>query len=179
MMTPLRTRIGPDDHVSGPRNAPIQLLEYGDYECPVCGRAYPEVEITRRALEGVLLFAYRHFPLSRIHPHATLAAEAAEAAGAQGRFWEMHGLLFTNQSALEPFHLISYADALGLDRARFTLDLQEHRFLHKVQRDFLSGARTGVNGTPTFFINGHRHDGAFRAEALLGALDGGRSALQP
>ncbi len=172
-MTQLRTRIGPEDHVDGPRDAPIQLLEYGDYECPYCGRAYPEVEQVRRALAGRLLFAYRHFPLAQIHPRATLAAEAAEAAGAQGRFWEMHGVLFENQNALEPSDLVAYADGMGLDLDRFTDDLDNHRFLERVRRDFMSGVRSGVNGTPTFFINGHRHEGAFDADALVDALTGG------
>jgi protein-disulfide isomerase len=172
-MTQLRTRIGPDDHVDGPRDAPIQLVEYGDFECPYCGRAYFEVEKVRRALSGRLLFAYRHFPLARVHPRATLAAEAAEAAGAQGRFWEMHGLLFQNQPALEPTDLVADAAALGLDLDRFNDDLEEHRFLEKVRGDFMSGVRSGVNGTPTFFVNGHRHDGAFDAASLVEALEGG------
>ncbi len=172
-MTPLRIRIGPDDHVLGPPDAPIQMLESGDYECPYCGAAYPEVEEVRRVLGHTLLFAFRHFPLSRVHPHAMLAAEAAEGADAQGRFWEMHGTLFRNQSALEPTDLVEYAGALGLDVDRFAADLDQHRFLEKVRRDFLSGARTGVNGTPTFFINGYRHDGPFEAEALIAALGGG------
>jgi len=177
MTTRGQTRIGPDDHLDGPRDAPIQMVEHGDYECPLSGRAYPEVEKVRRALTGRLLFAYRHFPLTRIHPRAGMAAEAAEAAGAQGRFWDMHGLLLENQHALGPADLVAYADVLGLDVDRFTLDLHEHRFLHKVRLDFMSGARSGVNGTPTFFINGYRHDGAFDAEALLEALGvGGRSA---
>ena len=177
-MTPLRTRIGPEDHVVGPRDAPIQMLEYGDYECPFCGRAFPEVEKVRRTLADVLLFAYRHFPLSRVHPHAMLAAEAAEAAAAQGRFWDMHAILFLNQSALEAHDLVGYAGELDLDIDRFAADLSGHRFLPKVRRDFLSGARTGVNGTPTFFINGFRHDGPFDADALIEALQGGRVAPQ-
>ncbi|GEJ59253.1 DsbA family protein [Anaeromyxobacter diazotrophicus] len=172
-MTPLRIRIGPGDHADGPRDAPIQLLEYGDYECPYCGRAYAEVEEVRRALAGRLLLVYRHFPLTQVHPHAMLAAEAAEAAGAQGRFWEMHGVLFQNQHALEPQDLVAYADAIALEPDRFTEDLEEHRFEGKVRRDFLSGARTGVNGTPTFFVNGRRHDGVFTADALIEALQGG------
>ncbi len=177
-MTPLRTRIGPEDHVVGPGDAPIQMLEYGDYECPFCGGAFAEVEKVRRTLADVLLFAYRHFPLSRVHPHAMLAAEAAEAAAAQGRFWDMHAILFLNQSTLEADDLVGFADELDLDIDRFAADLSGHRFLPKVRRDFLSGARTGVNGTPTFFINGHRHDGPFDADALIDALQGGRAAPQ-
>jgi protein-disulfide isomerase len=165
--------------VIGPRDAAIQLLEYGDYECPYCGRAFPEVEQARRALGDALLFAFRHFPLSRVHPHATLAAEAAESAGAQGRFWEMHAVLFENQSALDPADLASYAGELDLDVDRFSADLDRHRFLAKIRRDLMSGMRTGVNGTPTFFINGYRHDGAFDAGALIQALEGGRPAPQP
>jgi protein-disulfide isomerase len=157
----------------GPLDAPLQLLEYGDYECPFCARAYREVEQARRVLAGRLLLAYRHFPLAQLHPHATLAAEAAEAAGAQGHFWQMHGALFENQHALEPADLFAYADAIGLDLERFRDDLEEHRFLDKVRRDLMSGARTGVNGTPTFFVNGYRHDGPFEAAALIEALVGG------
>jgi protein-disulfide isomerase len=130
-MTRLRTTIGPGDHVDGPLDAPIQMLEYGDYECPFCGRAYPEVERVRTSLRGRLLVAYRHFPLTQVHPHAMLAAEAAEAAATQGRFWEMHGLLYRNQDALEPEHLVSYAEALRLDVDGFTEDLQEHRFVDR------------------------------------------------
>jgi protein-disulfide isomerase len=172
-MTRLRTTIGPGDHVDGPRDAPIQMVEYGDYECPFCGRAYTEVERVRTALRGRLLVAYRHFPLTQVHPHAMLAAEAAEAAATQGRFWQMHDLLYRNQDALEPEHLVSYAEALRLDVDTFTEDLQEHRFVDKVRRDFMTGARSGVNGTPTFFINGHRHDGPFDADALIAAVIAG------
>lgn len=172
-MTQLRTPIGPEDHVTGPRDAAIQLVEYGDFECPSCGAAFPEVERVRRALEGRLSFAFRHFPLSQVHPQAALAAEAAEAAAAQGRFWEMHRLLFENQEALGPDELVSYAETLGLDVERFRTDLDERRHRQKVRRQFLDGARSGVNGTPTFFVGGNRHDGPFDADSLLEALGGG------
>ena len=175
-MTPLRTPIGPDDHVSGPRDALVQLVEYGDFECPSCGAAFPEVERVRGLLEGRLLFAFRHFPLSQLHPHAALAAEAAEAAAAQGRFWEMHRLLFENQEALDADQLVSYAETLGLDLERFRADLDERRHRQKVRRQFLDGARTGVNGTPTFYVNGRRHEGGFDADSLCDALAGRPSA---
>jgi protein-disulfide isomerase len=117
-----------------------------------------------------LRFAYRHFPLSQIHPHAYQAAEAAEAAGAQGRFWEMHDLLFANQDRLGLRDLIGYAAALDLDLERFVTDLRGHAYAGRLREDFLSGVRSGVNGTPTFFVNGMRHDGGYDLEALLEAL---------
>ena len=158
------------DHLAGTPEAPAALVEYGDFECPHCRAAYPVVEAVKEALGPRLQFAYRHFPLSQIHPHAARAAEAAEAAGAQGRFWEMHALLFENQHALEDADLIRYADRLDLDAARFVRELAEHAWEPRVREDFLSGVRAGVNGTPTFFVNGVRHDGSWDVESLLGAL---------
>jgi protein-disulfide isomerase len=148
------------DHTLGPANAPATLLEYGDYECPHCRAAYPVVEALRERLGDILQFAYRHFPLSQIHPHALLAAEAAEAAGAQGEFWEMHDALFTHQDALDGAHLMLYAAAIGLDTGAFQRDLETQAHAGRVQEDFMSGVRSGVNGTPTFFINGLRYDGS-------------------
>ena len=162
------------DHVRGPATAPLTLLEYGDYECPFCGAAHPIVKQVERLLEGDLRFAYRHFPLRQIHPHAYQAAEAAEAAGAQGRFWEMHDLLFEHQDRLDTPDLITYAKALGLDLARFGRDLETHAHAPRLREDFLSGARSGVNGTPTFFINGVRHNGGYDLPSLVEAL---RAAL--
>jgi protein-disulfide isomerase len=162
--------VGERDHVLGSPDAPVTLVEYGDYECPHCRAAYPNVEVAQRALGSRLCFAYRHFPLTQIHPRALPAAEAAEAAGAQGRFWPMHGLLFENQEALEDQHLVVYAELLGLDVGRFTRELAEHVWEPRVREDFMTGVRSGVNGTPTFFINGVRHDGAWDAETLIAAL---------
>jgi len=158
------------DHIAGAPDAPAALVEYGDFECPHCRAAYPVVEAVKEALGPRLQFAYRHFPLSQTHPHAARAAEAAEAAGAQGRFWEMHAVLFENQHALEDEDLIRYADHLGLDVERFARELAEHAWEPRVREDFLSGVRAGVNGTPTFFVNGVRHDGAWDVESLLEAL---------
>jgi protein-disulfide isomerase len=158
------------DHVRGPSTAPLTMLEYGDYECPYCGAAHPIVKQVERLLEGDLRFAYRHFPLSGIHPHAYQAAEAAEAAGAQGRFWEMHDLLFEHQDRLGTQDLFGYAEALGLDLARFTRELESHAHAPRLREDFLSGVRSGVNGTPTFFINGVRHNGGYDLPTLVEAL---------
>jgi len=158
------------DHVRGPATAPLTLLEYGDYECPFCGAAHPIVKEVERLLEGDLRFAYRHFPLSQIHPHAYQAAEAAEAAGAQGRFWEMHDQLFEHQDRLDTSDLITYADALGLDLTRFVHDLETHAHAPRLREDFLSGVRSGVNGTPTFFVSGVRHNGGYDLPSLVEAL---------
>jgi protein-disulfide isomerase len=120
-----------------------------------------------------IAYVFRHFPLTQVHPQAMLAAEAAEAAGAQGRFWEMHDVLFENQASLDLPSLMEHADALLLDVPRFARDLQEHRFEPRIRRDFMDGVRSGVNGTPTFFINGVRHEGGYTFDALLDAIEGG------
>jgi protein-disulfide isomerase len=146
------------DHTIGPRNAPVTLVEYGDFECPHCARAHPIVKGVRRYLGENLGFVYRHFPLVEAHPHAESAAQAAEAAGAQGRFWEMHDMLFTHQDALEPEDLVQYATQLGLDAQRVARELAARVYARKVRDDFRGGMRSGVNGTPTFFINGIRYD---------------------
>jgi protein-disulfide isomerase len=164
--------VGPRDHVIGPANAPVTLVEYGDYECPYCGAAHPIVKEIRRRLGDGLRFAFRHFPLTRVHPHAEHAAEAAEAAAAQGpaRFWQMHDMLYEHQDALDDEYLAVYAAAIGLDVERFTLELLEGIYAPRVREDFLSGVRSGVNGTPTFFINGHRHEGTYDLATLLAAI---------
>ena len=164
------------DHVFGPPAAPVTLLEYGDYECPFCGAAHPVVKRALQVMGGEARFAYRHFPLTQIHPHAQQAAEAAEAAGAQGRFWEMHDLLFAHQDRLGPSDLVGYAAALGLDLNRFVSELETAVHRRRVREDFLSGVRSGVNGTPTFFVNGVRHNGGFDLESLLAALESALSA---
>jgi len=165
-----------DDHVIGPANAAVTLVEYGDYECPYCGMAYPVVKEILRYFGNQLRFAYRHFPLSRVHPHAQGAAEAAEAAGAQGRFWPMHDLLFQHQNALEDKDLLEYAAALDLDVERFAAELQSGFHTARVREDFLSGVRSGVNGTPTFFINGVRHDGNYDFASLATAINAAASS---
>ena len=158
------------DHIQGSIDAPIALVEYGDYECPYCGQAYPIVKAIQERLGHRLCFALRNFPLTNSHPHAEHAAEAAEAAGGQGKFWEMHDMLYENQEALDDEHLAQYAEALGLDARHLISDVLGGAHMARVREDFQSGARGGVNGTPTFFINGVRHDDAPSFEALLAAL---------
>jgi protein-disulfide isomerase len=170
MTTRLRTSLSDHDHVLGPSEAPVTLVEYGDFECPHCGRAYPIVASILRRLDRHLRFAYRHFPLTEIHPHAEHAAEMAEAAGERGSFWPMHDLLFENQEALEDENLIEYASRLGIDPGWSVAALESGRYAQRVREDFMSGVRSGVNGTPTFFINGIRHDGPWDEASLLDAL---------
>jgi protein-disulfide isomerase len=162
--------VGTRDHVQGPADAAVTLVEYGDYECPHCGRAYPIVQQVQRRLGSRLRFVFRNFPLSEGHPHAQHAAEAAECAAAQGRFWEMHDMLFEHQGALLDRHLVDYATTLGLDRGRFEGELHAHTHKARVREDFMSGVRSGVNGTPTFFINGVRFDDAWDVDTLTDAL---------
>jgi protein-disulfide isomerase len=172
----LRVPLTERDHLLGPEDAPVTLLEYGDYECPHCGRAHPIVAAVLRRLGSQVRFAYRHFPLTQIHPHAQHAAEVAEAAAEQGQFWAMHDLLFENQSALEDADLLGYAAELGIDPEGVGAALAAHRYTEKVQQDFMSGVRSGVNGTPTFFINGVRHEGPWDEASLLDALQQARPA---
>ena len=160
------------DHIQGPIDAPIMLLEYGDYECPYCGEAYPVVKSIQKQLGDRLCFAFRNFPLVNSHPHAEHAAEAAEAAGAQGHFWEMHDLLFEHQEALEDEDLAEYATMAGLNAERLIKEVQASAYEARLRQDFRSGARQGVNGTPSFFINGVRYDGNPDVEDLLAALTG-------
>ncbi|MDQ2690029.1 MAG: Na+/H+ antiporter NhaA [Chloroflexota bacterium] len=158
------------DHLRGPLAAPLTLVEYGDYECPYCGRAAPVVRRLLDEFGGQVRFVFRHLPLPDVHPNAALAAQAAEAAGAQDRFWEMHDQLFTHQDALQPHHLVEYARTLGLDVRRFVADLREQRFAGRVGRDISSAEEAGVAGTPTFFINDVQYRGRHDAESLGAAL---------
>src|SRR5438477_11364403 len=164
--------VGERDHVTGPATAPVTLVEYGDFECASCRKAWPMVKELQRRLGDKLRFVFRNFPVTKIHPNAQHAAEAAEAAAAQGAFWPMHDRLFERQFALEDDNLIEYAQELGLDAARLERELAAHTYKPKVRDDFMSGVRSGVNGTPTFFINNVRHDQAWDVEALLAALEG-------
>jgi protein-disulfide isomerase len=157
------------DHILGPSTATRTLLEYGDYECPFCAAAHPVVKQVLGSVGDEITFAYRHFPLTQIHPQAELAAEAAEAAGSQGSFWEMHDLLFESRR-LAPRDLLGHASELDLDVERFAAELDAHAHQTRVREDFLSGVRSGVNGTPTFFVNGIRHNGGWDADSLLRAL---------
>jgi hypothetical protein len=174
-LTDLSEPVDPDrDHLRGPVDAPITLLEYGDLECPYCGRAEPAVRELLAGSEDVR-YAWRHLPLADVHPHAQLAAEAAEAAGYQDRFWEMHDLLLSHQDALEARHLLGYAEQLQLDLPRFTDDLHRHASRTRIAADLESAAASGVVGTPTFFVNGRRHHGAYDVQALLAAVQEARA----
>ena len=157
------------DHLRGPSEAPVTVVEYGDFECPYCGQAEPVVrELLRNFVD--VRYVWRHLPLTDVHAHAQLAAEAAEAAAAQGAFWEMHDLLLENQDALEPNDLIAYAERLGLDIERFENDLREHSGTSRVAEDVEGADLSGVSGTPTFFINGRRHPGAYDIASLSAAV---------
>ena len=159
------------DHIRGPRGDSHTIVEYGDYECPDCGRLFGALQKLQRELSSRLRLVYRHYPLSGIHKRAQMAAEAAEAASAQERFWDMHDLLFENQGALERKHLIGYAEQLGLDVDRFRRELKQESYLERVRQDFIAGVQNGVNGTPGLFLNGVRQQGVFderNLRALLG-----------
>jgi protein-disulfide isomerase len=158
------------DHIQGPIDAPFALVEYGDYQCPYCGQAYPMVKAIQERLGDKLCFAFRNFPLATMHPHAEHAAEAAEAAAEQGRFWEMHDILFENQNALDDEDIEQYAESLGLDSEKLIGEVLSGAHALRVKEDFRSGARNGVNGTPTFFVNGVRYDGAPGVTELFAAL---------
>ena len=160
------------DHIQGPADAAVTLVQYGDYECPYCGAAYPIIKDVQARMGERLRFVFRNFPITTSHPHAEQAAEAAEAAAAQGRFWQMHDLLYENQRRLRDKDLRAYAEQLGLDVELFDKELAERVHTERVQEDFMSGVRSGVNGTPTFYINGTRHDDSYDTETLLAALEG-------
>ncbi len=168
-MSQLKTPVGPDDHTQGPLDAPIVLLEYGDYECPYCGEAYPELKAVQKAMGDSLCFAFRNFPLGNAHPHAERAAEFAEAAATIGRFWEMHDTLYEHQDELGDAHLARYAKRLGFDDALIE-SAQRGDFATRIRRDFTGGVRSGVNGTPCLFVNGQRYDGPRDADSLVALL---------
>jgi len=159
------------DHIQGPAEAAVTLVEYGDYQCPYCGAAYPIIKEVQARMGERLRFVFRNFPITTSHPNAEQAAEAAEAAAHQGRFWEMHDLLYENQSRLGEEDLRSYAKELELDVPTFDRELAEHVHAERVREDFMSGVRSGVNGTPTFYVNGARHDGSYEIETLLAVLE--------
>jgi len=176
----LKPPVSERDHARGPATAPVTLVEYGDYECPHCARAHPIVERVRARLGDGLRFVFRNFPLGEIHPHAVRAAEAAEAAGALGKFWPMHDTIYEHAQsgphALDDAALLRYAGVVGVDAESVREALESATYEERVRADFMSGVRSGVNGTPTFFINGGRHDGPWDEESLLSALSAGRRA---
>ena len=174
-MATLKVPVTPEDHIQGDPDAELTLLEYGDYECPHCGRAYGIVKQVQKHFGRRLRFAFRNFPLAQIHAHAQTAAETAEFAGAHGRFWEMHDLIFENQGRLGLPLLVALTEELGLDAQGLRDALTAGEFEPRVRRDFLSGVRSGVNGTPTFFVGERRHDGPWELENLVTALEARRA----
>lgn len=154
------------DHVRGKEGAIYTLVEYGDYECPACGSLYTLLEELQKNTGSNWRLVYRHYPISGIHKHAQLAAEAAEAASAQGQFWQMHDLLFANQSSLERKHLIEFAEELNLDIDRFTRELKVETYRDRVRQSFIAGVQNGVNGTPGLFLNEVRQQGVFDERAV-------------
>lgn len=169
-MTTLKIPVTHEDHSEGPENADVTLVEYGDYECPSCGAAYPIVKQIQKHFGKRLRFVFRNFPLSQLHPHAEAAAETAEFAGAEGKFWQMHDELYENQDDLGEALFVRLAEEMQLSVVAMRDALAHGAFKARVRADFSGGVRSGVNGTPTFFINGHRHDGSFDYETLVSAI---------
>jgi formate-nitrite transporter family protein len=169
-MAILVTPVNEQDHKRGPLNAPVTLVEYGDFECEDCGVVYPLLMHLLDEVGDQMCFVYRHFPLSQTHSNAQRAAEAAEAAASQGSFWEMHDMLFTNQDALDKMSLQNYAEKIGLDMKQYDREMETEIHAKRVREDFISGVHSGVNGTPTFFINGERYDGRLDKMGLKKAI---------
>jgi protein-disulfide isomerase len=166
----LSVPVGKSDHAQGPENAPVTLVEYGDYQCPYCADMNPMIKAIAKAMGSQLRFVFRHMPLLEMHPYSQHAAEAAEAAGAQGKFWEMHDAILQQQSELGSDLLHQLAIKIKLDLEQFSEDLEKRRYRPRVKRDFMGGMRSGVAGTPTFFINGKRYEGALDHASLLSAV---------
>ncbi len=165
-MAQLKPPVNSKDHIQGKNTAPLELVEYGDYQCPHCGHAYPIIKNVQRKLGADLKFVFRNFPLSEAHPDAFNAAVAAEAAGLQQKFWDMHDIIFENQQELDLESLFLYAKTIGLDLERFKNDIQKNMLTTKVEQDFESGVRSGVNGTPSFFINGKKYNGDWEEDVF-------------
>jgi protein-disulfide isomerase len=170
-MSILQVPVSTADHIQGDQHAPVTLVEYGDYECPACGLAYPIAKAVQNHFGKRLRFAFRNFPLTQVHPNAKSAAETAEFAGAHRRFWEMHDGLYENQASLSLSLYLALAESLRLPEKALGEALESGTFRSKVRSDFMGGLKSGVNGTPTFFINGRRHDAAFDFDDLVAAIE--------
>jgi protein-disulfide isomerase len=178
MTTPLQVTTGrlsmpvtEQDHIRGPVGAPVTLLEYGDYQCPYCAAAHPVVRDLLSRREETVRFVFRHFPLTNVHQYAELAAETVEAAACRDRFWQMHDWLFEHQEEFNPGYVPVAAEQLGLPPDAIDREVNEHLYLDRIQRDFAGGIRSGVNGTPTFYVNDVRHDGGYTLPELIAAVD--------
>lgn len=170
-MATLKVPVTTEDHMQGDANAEVVLVEYGDYQCPHCGHAYPIVKRVQKHFGARLAFVFRNFPLQEIHAHAETAAEAAEFAAAHDRFWPMHDAMFENQGSLGLPYVLELAERVGLRGKDLESALAAEAFAPRVRADFKGGVRSGVNGTPTFFINGERHDGPVEFEDLIEAIE--------
>jgi protein-disulfide isomerase len=170
-MPTLKNSVTSHDHIQGDFNAPITLIEYGDYQCPFCGKAYFVIKNLQKHYGKCLRFVFRNFPLTEMHPFAEPAAEAAEFASDHELFWKMHDLLYENQEALSISLLLELAEKLGLSTDNLKSILENQSYEQKIHRDFLGGVRSGVNGTPTFFINDQRYNGAYEFENLVESID--------
>jgi protein-disulfide isomerase len=163
--------IQPTDHIEGADHAPVTIVEYGDFECPNCKQAAPALKLLLERFAGRARVVFRHFPLQEVHPHALAAAQAAECAGGQGKFWPMHDVLFANQEHLKTNQLHSYAERLGLDMARYTAEMDDQVYLQRVREHMEGGRRSGVRGTPTFFVNGRLQDVSYGIRSLFDAVE--------
>ena len=170
----LSEAVGPNDHVEG--TAGVILVEYGDYQCPYCGDFYPVLKEVQARLGGRMSLVFRNFPLTEAHPQAFVAAEAAEAAGGQGKFWEMHDALYENQADLSPDAIVGYAQQIGLDMDRFVREVNDQTYAKRIKHDFQTGVMSGVNGTPCLFINGERYDGPRDSDTLVEILTAAETA---
>ena len=170
-MTTLKVPVSVDDHIQGPENAPITLVEYGDYQCSFCGQAYYVIKELQDHFGDKLRFVFRNFPLTEIHPLAKVAAETAEFSGRHGHFWEMHDLIYENQELLSVPLLIQLTEGLGLSSKELEYEIERETLYAKIQKDFIGGVRSGVNGTPTFFINEQRYNGAYGFDDMVDALE--------
>jgi protein-disulfide isomerase len=166
----LKPRVSARDHIEGNEDALVTLVEYADYQCPYCGAAHPVIQRLQKSLGKKLRFVFRNFPLTHAHPYALLAAQAAEAAALQGEFWKMHDLIFENQEELEPEVLQVWAHKIGLDVDQFAKAVREERVTKRIEEDYASGLDSGVDGTPSFFINGTRYEGEDDYDSLRAAL---------
>jgi protein-disulfide isomerase len=169
----LKLPVGDRDHVQGSPYVKVTLVEFGDYQCPYCGEAYSIVKRVQEKYRDELRFVFRNFPLTEIHPRAEFGAEMAEAAAVQGKFWEMHDYLYEHQAQLSNAqYFLEYAEKLGLDAKRIAEEIANHQYLPRIREDFSTGVRSGVNGTPTFFVNDLRHNGDYQFETFVAAIDG-------
>jgi protein-disulfide isomerase len=167
----LKPEVNEQDHVQGDKSAIITLVEYGDYQCPYCGAAYPLVKRLQHHFGDDLRFVFRNFPLANSHPHALIAALAAEAASLQGKFWPMHDMLYENQNRLAAENILSYATALGLNLTKFDQDMRGETLLNRIRADLLSGEESDVQGTPTFYVNGMRYDDSTQYPEMIAFLE--------